>query len=122
MLKHLPNRVRVHGDVALGVHQLGAVSAEQRAREIDAVGGLAHADRERHPGLGAGLGGLEMRVVGPAVGRRRVLLARGYIATTSSPAFSFSTLIRPHGPLFCVPTLVGTATQCPFTLARYSQI
>ena len=28
-------------------------------------------------------------------------------------------LIRAHGGLVCVPLLVGTAAQCPLTLARY---
>ena len=32
----------------------------------------------------------------------------------------FSTEMRPHGPLFWVPELVGTATQCPLYLPRYS--
>ena len=36
------------------------------------------------------------------------------------PAVSFSTLMRPQGPLICVPELVGTASQWPFDLPRYS--
>ena len=44
--------------------------------------------------------------------------AAGYIFTRSSPANSFIKLMRPAGPLFCVPQLDGTATHLPFSLPR----
>src|SRR5689334_18886974 len=45
----------------------------------------------------------------------------GYMPTTSRPACSFRMLIRPHGPLYCVPLEVGTASHLPLIFAKYSQ-
>ena len=79
IFQHLPHLVRSHGDIALGIDQIGAVRGKQRAAEIDAVAGIRQPECERHAGLLTGLGGLQMCIPCPGIGARRVSPFTGYI-------------------------------------------
>ncbi len=71
VFERLAHRIRLDGDAALGVHQVGAEGLEDRAGGVDVVLGHAEPDAEREAGLVAGLGRLEHGVQGPGVGLRR---------------------------------------------------
>src|SRR5207248_478796 len=76
---HFFHRIGAHGDVALGVDELRAIRAPERALRVDRIFGLTETDSEREAGPLALLRCGEEGVPGPALRQRRVRRGAGRI-------------------------------------------
>ena len=117
VLERLADVVGLDRDVALGVDELGAEGLEDRAGGVDRVGGRAEPDAERRS-RALWQASAALRKVSSVQLSALGALPAGYIACTSMPACCFIRSMREHGPLIWLPTVAGTASHWPLSLAE----